>query len=108
MNQFHASALASVLGTDSRVLTQPQVVERLSRGFYWYSPLLRKQLDGKVGDLLVRPLNATELQNVLRYCCAQGLPVTARGAGTGNYGQTLPLQFRRVIDPNMMDRIEAI
>src|SRR4029077_437330 len=108
MNQFHASALASVLGTDSRVLTQPQVVERLSRDFYWYSPLLRKQLDGKVGDLVVRPLNATEIQNVLRYCYAQGLPVTARGAGTGTYGQAVPRQGGVVLDLALMDRIEAI
>jgi hypothetical protein len=29
-----------------------RVVERFSRGFYWYSRYLRKQLDGKVGDLV--------------------------------------------------------
>ena len=108
MNQHHASALASILGTDARVLTQPQVVERLSRDFYWYSPVLRKQLDGKVGDLVVQPLSSAEIQHVLRYCHAQGLPVTARGAGTGNYGQAVPLQGGVVLDLALMDRIEAI
>jgi FAD/FMN-containing dehydrogenase len=108
MNQVHASALASILGTDSRVLTQPQVVERLSRDFYWYSPVLRKQLDGKVGDLVAQPLNAAEIQNVLRYCHGQSLPVTARGAGTGNYGQAVPLQGGVVLDLALMDRIESI
>lgn len=108
MNQHHAIALASILGTDARVLTQPQVVERLSRDFYWYSPVLRKQLDGKVGDLVVQPLSAAEIQSVLRYCHAQGLPVTARGAGTGNYGQAVPLQGGVVLDLALMDRIEAI
>ncbi|HWX92338.1 MAG TPA: FAD-binding oxidoreductase [Terriglobales bacterium] len=108
MNQHHASALASILGADSRVLTQPQVVERLSRDFYWYSPVLRKQLDGKVGDLVVQPVSAAEIQSVLRYCQPRGLPVTARGAGTGNYGQAVPLQGGVVLDLALMDRIEAI
>ena len=108
MNQDHARALASILGADSRVLTQPQVVERLSRDFYWYSPVLRRQLEGKVGDLVVQPLNATEIQNVLRYCHAQGLPVTARGAGTGNYGQAVPLHGGVVLELALMDQIEAI
>src|SRR5580698_1470449 len=88
----HAAALASLLGDPSRVLTNAQTVEQLSRDFYWYSPVLRKQLDGKTGDLVVQPLNAKEIQAVLRYCHAHDVPVTARGAGTGNYGQAVPLR----------------
>ena len=40
MDLTHAFALASLLG-----LTQPEAVGRLSRDFYWYSQVLRKQLD---------------------------------------------------------------
>jgi len=108
MSPDHASALASILGDESRVLTHPQVVERLSRDFYWYSPVLRKQLDGKVGDLVVQPLSTREIQDVLRYCRTEGVPVTARGAGTGNYGQAVPLQGGVVLDLARMDRIESI
>ena len=90
------------------MLTQPQVVEQLSRDFYWYSPVLRKQLDGKVGDVVVQPLSAAEIQNVLRYCYAHDIPVTARGAGTGNYGQAVPLHGGVVLDLARMDHIEAI
>ena len=108
MSLDHANALASILGDESRVLTHPQVVERLSRDFYWYSPVLRKQLDGKVGDLVVQPVSTPEVQNVLRYCHVQGIPVTARGAGTGNYGQAVPLQGGVVLDLARMDQIEAI
>jgi hypothetical protein len=108
MSLEHANELASILDDPSRVLTQPQVVERLSRDFYWYSPVLRKQLDGKVGDLVVQPLSANEIKNVLRYCHSHGLPVTARGAGTGNYGQAVPLHGGVVLDLVRMDRIDAI
>ena len=97
-----------ILGDESRVLTQPQVVEQLSRDFYWYSPVLRKQLDGKVGDLVVQPLCSAEIQDVLRYCHAHDLPVTVRGAGTGNYGQAVPLHGGVVLDLARMDRIESI
>jgi FAD/FMN-containing dehydrogenase len=108
MGATHATALASLLSDGARVLTQPELVEQLSRDFYWYSPVLRKQLDGKVGDLVVQPVNATEIQSVLRYCHAHNLAVTARGAGTGNYGQAVPLHRGVILDLAGMDRVEAI
>jgi FAD/FMN-containing dehydrogenase len=108
MSSDHAAALTALLGDASRVLTHPQVVEQLSRDFYWYSPVLRKQLDGKVGDIVVQPLATREIQNILRYCHAHDLPVTIRGAGTGNYGQAVPLRGGIVLDLARMDQIEAI
>ena len=108
MDSTHVAALALLLGDSARVITQPEQVEQLSRDFYWYSPVLRKQLDGKVGDVVVQPLSAAEIQSVLRYCHAQNLAVTARGAGTGNYGQAVPLRGGVVLDLASMDRIEAI
>lgn len=108
MDPSHAKALASLLGDDARVLTHPQTVEQLSKDFYWYSPILRKQLDGKVGDVVVQPLNADEVKRVLRYCHAHDLAVTARGAGTGNYGQAVPLHGGVVLDLARMDRLEEI
>lgn len=108
MQSDHPAAFRAILGDASRVLTQPQVVEQLSRDFYWYSPVLRRQLDGKVGDLVVQPLATREIQNILRYCHARDLPVTIRGAGTGNYGQAVPLRGGIVLDLARMDQIEAI
>ncbi len=103
-----ATQLAQVLGDASRVITQPAVVERLSRDFYWYSPILRPQLDGKYADVAVQPISAEEVVAVLRLCYAHDVPVTVRGAGTGNYGQAVPLQRGVVLDLARMDQIEAI
>jgi FAD/FMN-containing dehydrogenase len=108
MQMHHAAKIASLLGDAGRVITQKESVELLSRDFYWYSPILRRQLDGKTGDLVVQPLSAVEIQNVLRYCYAENVPVTVRGAGTGNYGQAVPLQGGVILDLAKMDRIEAI
>jgi FAD/FMN-containing dehydrogenase len=104
----HAAAFVSLLADQTRVLTQPEIVQQLSRDFYWYSPVLRKQLDGKVADFVVQPLNATEVQAILRYCYSQNIPVTVRGAGTGNYGQAVPLQRGVILDLSKMDAIEQI
>lgn len=104
----HAAAFVSLLADQTRVFTQPEIVQQLSRDFYWYSPVLRKQLDGKVADLVVQPLNATEVQAILRYCYSQNIPVTVRGAGTGNYGQAVPLQRGVILDLSKMDAIEQI
>jgi FAD/FMN-containing dehydrogenase len=108
MDMTHAFELALLLGDSARVLTQPELVEQLSRDFYWYSPVLRGQLDGKVAELVVQPLSVVEIQNVLRYCHAHDLAVTPRGAGTGNYGQAVPLRGGVVLDLARMDRIEEI
>jgi FAD/FMN-containing dehydrogenase len=104
----HAAVLTLLLGDANRVITQTEVVQQLSKDFYWYSPVLRKQLDGKVADLVVQPLCAEEIQKILQYCHAQNVPVTVRGAGTGNYGQAVPLQGGVVLDLAKMDRIESI
>lgn len=103
-----AQDLARLVGDPARVLTNPQIVERLSRDFYWYSPVLRQLLDGKTADVVVQPTSTGELKAVLRYCFAHSVPVTARGSGTGNYGQAVPLEGGVVLDLSLLDKIEAI
>ena len=45
-------------------------------------------------------------------CCASPgeheIPVTVRGAGTGNYGQCVPLEGGIVLDLSLMDKLEEI
>jgi FAD/FMN-containing dehydrogenase len=103
-----AQDLPAVLGDASRVLTAPAVVDRLSKDFYWYSPVLRPALESKRADVVVQPVSVDEVRAVLRYCYAHDVPVTARGAGTGNYGQAIPLCGGVVLDLSRMDGIEGI
>ncbi|WP_176441876.1 FAD-binding oxidoreductase [Granulicella rosea] len=93
------------MGDETRVITQASVVERLSRDFYWYSPVLRELLDGKRADVVVQPVSTDEIRAVLRYCHAHDVPVTVRGAGTGNYGQSVPLAGGVLLDLQRMDRV---
>jgi FAD/FMN-containing dehydrogenase len=106
--QVLAQDLTVVLGDATRVLTAPAVVERLSKDFYWYSPVLRPALEAKRGDVVAQPGSVDEVRAVLRYCYRHDVPVTARGAGTGNYGQAIPLCGGVVLDLSRMDGIEEI
>jgi FAD/FMN-containing dehydrogenase len=102
------AALEAATGDRARVLTQPGVVERLSRDFYWYSPILKPLLDDKRAEAVVQPVSVAEVRAVLRHCHAHEVAVTVRGAGTGNYGQAVPLRGGVVLDLQRMDRMEAI
>jgi FAD/FMN-containing dehydrogenase len=98
-------AITACVSDPQRVLTNPQIVQRLSRDFYWYSPVLKKLLDDKQADAVVQPINTDEIVRVLTFCYQRRIAVTARGAGTGNYGQAIPLQGGIVLDLARMDSI---
>ena len=103
-----AAGLSELIGDGARVLTAPQVLDRLSHDFYWYSPVLKPLLVDKVGEVAVQPVSTDEVLAVLRYAGKHGVPVTVRGAGTGNYGQCVPLERGIVLDLSLMDKLEEI
>ncbi|MFN6979771.1 MAG: FAD-binding protein, partial [Gemmobacter sp.] len=84
MHANSAAALTALshLETD----TNPASVRAKSRDFFWYSPVLKARLDHLSGDFVVAPRSEAEVIEVLRTCHAHDVPVTVRGAGTGNYG----------------------
>jgi FAD/FMN-containing dehydrogenase len=100
--------LSKLISDPARVFTAPQVLDRLSHDFYWYSPILRPQLAAKVADVAVQPRDTAELMAVARYAGQNQIPITVRGAGTGNYGQCVPLEGGILLDLSLMDRIEMI
>lgn len=85
-----------------------KIVQQKSRDFYWYSPVLKRQLDAVTGDLVVSPKNQAEVVRVLAACHRHGIPVTPRGTGTGNYGQAMPLSGGVVLSLAEMNEISSI
>lgn len=73
-------------------------VERLSQDFYWFSPILKRQLEGLRADAVVRPKTEDEIRVVVAACAQQRVPITVRGSGTGNYGQCMPLHGGVILD----------
>lgn len=85
-----------------------KIVQQKSRDFYWYSPVLKRQLEHVTGDLVVSPKSEAEVVHTLAACFAHGVPVTPRGTGTGNYGQAMPLSGGVVLSLADMNEILAI
>lgn len=91
-----------------RIEDNDKIVLQKSRDFYWYSPLLKRQLDHVTGDLVVSPRNEMELIRVLKACFRRNIPVTPRGTGTGNYGQAMPLSGGVVLSLAELNDIREI
>jgi len=87
---------------------EPALVKQKSRDFYWYSPVLKRQLGKHFGDLVAIPKNEAEVVKVAGECAKRRIPLTVRGAGTGNYGQAMPLAGGVVLDMTAMDKIVSL
>jgi FAD/FMN-containing dehydrogenase len=81
-------------------------LRRKSRDYFWFSPVLSARLDGVVADLIATPRDEAELLTLARYSLAHGLPLTARGGGTGNYGQAMPLHGGIVVDMTLLNGVK--
>ena len=80
-------------------------VERLSQDFYWFSPVLKRQLANLRADAVVRPRTEDEIRAVVAACARDRLPITVRGSGTGNYGQCMPLHGGVILDLSAYDQL---
>jgi FAD/FMN-containing dehydrogenase len=98
------SELRALIGA-ANLIESGDSLETLSKDFYWYSPILKAKLEDKRADMVARPGTMDELRAVVAACCRAKVPVVPRGAGTGNYGQCVPLYGGVVIDFSRLDRI---
>ncbi|MBE9240106.1 FAD-binding oxidoreductase [Synechocystis salina] len=103
------SAIAALLAAEGlEVIQDPQQRQKLSTDYAHFSPILTEQLRGKQADLVVLARSEAEAIAVILCCVANQIPLTVRGAGTGNYGQCVPLQGGIVLDLSPMQRIVSL
>ena len=86
----------------------PILVRQKSRDFYWYSPVLKRELETVTADVVVTPKSEDEVRAVLKAAFRLGIPVTPRGGGTGNYGQAMPLMGGVLMNLAEMNAIRSI
>ena len=89
-------------------ITEPRQLTKLSQDYYHFSPILTVQLQNKRGDMLVRPDNEAQVLQVAQLCYQHKIPLTVRGAGTGNYGQCMPLEGGIILDMTKLNHIPWI
>ena len=76
--------------------------------FHWYSPVLTPQLQNCMADVLVAPQSEEEIAAVVAAAVKHRIPLTVRGGGTGNYGQSVPLQGGVVVDMTGFNKVIAV
>ena len=86
----------------------PILVRQKSRDFYWYSPVLKRELEAVTADVVVTPTSEAEVRAVLAAAYQLEIPVTPRGAGTGNYGQAMPLMGGVLLTLAEMNKVKSI
>ena len=103
--RYDIDALLRDLG-DVPVTTDMQRVRIRSRDYFWYSPVLNAQLHGKSADIVATPRDEADVIRVATACFKHRVPITPRGAATGNYGQAVPLEGGVLLDLTAMTGIE--
>ena len=96
--------LAAIVG-EKQLITGGSRLERNSKDAYWYSPILKDELGEKSAEIIVQPSTLDQLVSVIAACVRERVPITPRGAGTGNYGQSIPMHGGVQISTRAMNRI---
>ena len=99
-------SLCDILGEDR--IFRGEDTEKYSKDFYWYSPVLKKELDDKRAEIALLIRSVEELRKVVSLLYKAGVPTTLRGGGTGNYGQLIPLYGGAVLDLSGMNAIREL
>ncbi|MBE9146480.1 FAD-binding oxidoreductase [Planktothrix mougeotii] len=107
MIDINWDTFCSELSGIEMIRDQTQVM-KLSQDYYHFSPILQPLLKDKTGDLVVRPTTEAEILQVAKVCLKYKVPLTVRGAGTGNYGQCIPLEGGVILDISKLNQIKWI
>ena len=106
-------ALTAALG-EAAVVRDPATVSRSLKDNSWLSPILsehfgqRREDDGIVADAVVTPTSVDDLRTIIALAVRHDTPMTLRGGGTTNFGQSLPLHGGIVIDVRRLNRIVSL
>lgn len=99
-----AAELRDLLGPDA-VSDEPEALDRASIDGSHLSPVIAEQLPLGRAQLVVMPTNAEDIATAVAAAVRHGVPITPRGKGTANYGQTLPMAGGLVLDTTKARRI---
>src|SRR5207244_3881291 len=95
------------IGNVSSTVDERQLRQK-SHDFHWYSPVLTPQLQNCLADVVVQPRSEEEIAAVVVAAVKHRIPLTVRGGGTGNYGQSVPLQGGVVVDMTGFNKVTAV
>src|SRR5260370_8716659 len=74
----------------------------------WYSRVVTAQLQNCLADVVVQPRSEEEIAVVVVAAVKHRIPLTVRGGGTGNYGQSVPLKGGVLVDMTGFNKVTAV
>jgi FAD/FMN-containing dehydrogenase len=99
------------LGAEA-IIRDPDAVSRALRDNSWLSPILAEHFGqmggggpGIVADAVVAPADVDQLKTIISLAVRHDTPMTLRGGGTTNFGQSIPLEGGIVVDIRRLDRV---
>ncbi|MFT4136837.1 FAD-binding oxidoreductase [Microbacterium sp.] len=96
------AALPGAVSTDKGDL------DRASTDGSHLSPVIAAQLPLGRAQVVVTPASVDDIPVVVRAAVRHGVPITPRGKGTANYGQTLPMAGGIVLDLSRLRRVVEV
>ena len=90
------------------VLRSPGELAGLAADGFVYSPVLQPLLRGLGAQLGVRAQDPDQVLRVAAGCARHDVSLTLRGAGTGNYGQAVPLAGGLVLELSGLTRLRHL
>src|SRR6266550_4131360 len=95
------------IGNVSSTVDKRQLRQK-SHDFHWYSPVLTPQLQNCLAEVVVQPRSEEEIAAVVVAAVKHRIPLTVRGGGTGNYGQSVPLKGGVLVDMTGFNKVTAV
>jgi FAD/FMN-containing dehydrogenase len=83
-------------------------LDQLAADAFVYSPVLQPLLQGLRAQLGVRASAPSDVLAIAAACGRHGVSLTLRGAGTGNYGQAIPLAGGLVLELSGLRRLRQL
>jgi FAD/FMN-containing dehydrogenase len=95
------------IGGVSSTVDERQIRQK-SHDFHWYSPILTPQLQNCLAEVVVAPRSEADIATIVTAAVRHRVPLTLRGGGTGNYGQSVPLKGGALVDMTGFNKVLAV
>jgi FAD/FMN-containing dehydrogenase len=70
-----------------------------------FSPVMKRELEDRTADLVVQPRSKADVLKAAAAAARFRVPLLARGGGTCNFGQGIPLKGGAIVDMTALDRV---
>jgi FAD/FMN-containing dehydrogenase len=97
-----AADLQALLGDSAEVSVDEAARKAATRDFSWVSPIIHGSIPRTLPDAVVTVRSVDAVRALARFAHGRGIPLTARGRGTSNYGQIIPLARGIMVDFHLL------